>query len=1106
MVDGGQECPFRSEGKRTMSVARTMGVLLCVVGQALCAAQAVPEAIPLEGSSGIEIRANPLILPSVRKERIEVRFLIDNLQDKPRRLSVAARITDCKTGEEACTPRRARLVLPKGFSGEKSFVLRVKNLACWSPENPQQYFCNFEIREGEGLLASIPRVKFGYREVWAEGGKLLLNGKRLFAAGKSHNYLKGYGFRREELELLRQSGQMADRTGRPPDEEQFATLDVTDEFGWLVFMCEVPMGDESPTRHPPSRERRSRFGGVASFGDGAGRELLYKIGNHPSVISWTQWGNGYVNGPHGHPMQIGGVVPKSVRRGDEIYERMRECKRIDPSRTCGYYRLGAGGEYRGIMSDLGFGAPVQTMEEWLSYWAEHKPAPFFPMEFALMRIHEYSLWQRRSGECGLVEQCARYFGEHAYSRLPDDVLTAAYAPGASNIDVVGAVKYSDLLFDLKELCYTRAVRAWRTYGISGYLLHVDGKRDFTHTDGQLNRWGETLANVSSPILFYLGGPQEDFVSKDHSFFSGEKITKSAILINDTLDDVAGTIAWELREVEGDVLHAGSREVTVKQGGVFFLALEFTAPTVTRKTRLALSATYTDQATGTLHRDEFEIEVFPRAETTWPGEPVLLIDSHGDTGAMLEGLGVRYELLSAKARVDPSAVEGHRLLVIGRNSYGEAVEVFRTWPQMRGTGAATAAGGDRHPRPTTAEVLEFVEQGLNVICLEQMNRHVMGLKVENFNTREVFVRAKDSPLFDGLSNEDFRDWRGESTLLPAYPPWNPESDWEADKHSKHGQRNAFEQMRYWHWSNRGMVATFCFEKPQVGNFQVLLDNGFDLLYTPLIEFRHGKGRILLSQLDMVDHCDTDPVARLLFQRMLREYSRAAAHPPSPVAYIGGADVEAVLQQLRAESTEGFNGDVVFLLPGETELSSDQVKNVRMFVEGGGTLLTCLENEEQASVLPVDVGLENRSIRRAEFPDDPVFSGLGMSELFWRQAVDLPALARLGGRDASVSAGGLAGVTRFGQGRIVLLQIDPGLFTNEEQAWQRSKVLRIYATVFTNLGVKSSAALDLCAISGMARANEWLPGYAPAEESGPEAMESDQYVVEALDFDPDEHHVW
>jgi beta-galactosidase len=54
-------------------------------------------------------------------------------------------------------------------------------------------------------------------------------------------------------------------------------------------------------------------------------------------------------------------------------------------------------------------------------------------------------------------------------------------------------------------------------------------------------------------------------------------------------------------------------------------------------------------------------------------------------------------------------------------------------------------------------------------------------------------------------------------------------------------------RLWRCGNRGNVASVLIEKPAVGDFLPIVDGGFSLQYSPLMEYREGKGMLLFCQM-------------------------------------------------------------------------------------------------------------------------------------------------------------------------------------------------------------------------------------------------------------------
>ena len=73
---------------------------------------------------------------------------------------------------------------------------------------------------------------------------------------------------------------------------------------------------------------------------------------------------------------------------------------------------------------------------------------------------------------------------------------------------------------------------------------------------------------------------------------------------------------------------------------------------------------------------------------------------------------------------------------------------------------------------------------------------------------------------------------------------------------------------WRCGNRGSVASVLIEKPACGDFLPILDGGFSLQYSPLLEYRQGRGMILFCQMDVTGRTENDPAATHLVGNMLR----------------------------------------------------------------------------------------------------------------------------------------------------------------------------------------------------------------------------------------------
>ena len=79
-----------------------------------------------------------------------------------------------------------------------------------------------------------------------------------------------------------------------------------------------------------------------------------------------------------------------------------------------------------------------------------------------------------------------------------------------------------------------------------------------------------------------------------------------------------------------------------------------------------------------------------------------------------------------------------------------------------------------------------------------------------------------------------------------------------------------------WGNQGSISSAAIEKPHLSGWTPLLQCEFDLQYSPLMELRRGKGRIILCLLDLEDQVSGDPAAASLLDNLLR-YANAPIPP-------------------------------------------------------------------------------------------------------------------------------------------------------------------------------------------------------------------------------------
>jgi hypothetical protein len=226
--------------------------------------------------------------------------------------------------------------------------------------------------------------------------------------------------------------------------------------------------------------------------------------------------------------------------------------------------------------------------------------------------------------------------------------------------------------------------------------------------------------------------------------------------------------------------------------------------------------------------------------------LVLFDPVGDTKALLDKAGVKCEM------VDKSLPEpGNSLFIVGRNALKEEEN------RRRLAGLALVQ--------MSYDFRVNVSNGMRVLVFEQALDNLWGLNTEQSRWRRSFIRAPGHPVFDGLQEADFAYLKGESSLVDPYPgPPDPELSRIAND-------------RYPEWGNDNVVTTYSIVRPQAGACRALLDCGFDLQETPLLEVAAGKGRMIFCQVDVTSRYGADPVSTRLVNNLLA-YS-ASAKPPA-----------------------------------------------------------------------------------------------------------------------------------------------------------------------------------------------------------------------------------
>jgi hypothetical protein len=761
----------------------------------------------------------------------------------------------------------------------------------WDIHTPQnQLEARVSLVDGGGkLLDACYPVRFGFREFWIDGKDFFLNGSRIFLSAVPLDSAQlgartaSYGGARETLKRLQSFGinfVYTHNYGCQPGSHVSFTeiLRAADDLGMLVALSQPHFG-----HYEWKAADADRANGYARHA-----EFYVRVAqNHPSVVAYSMNHNATGYGEDMNPDLIDGL--RDPRAGDTWSQNNAGLalraeaivKGFDPGRIVYHHSSGNLGSMHTVNFYTNF-VPIQEMSDWFEHWAAKGVKPVFLCEYGVPFSWDWTMYrgwykgERSFGSAKVpwefcqAEWSAQFLGDRAYKIGEPEKKNLRWEAKqfqAGNLwhrwDYPYVVGSSD--FDDRQEIFGRYLadnwRSHRTWGLSAnspweyaafWKLRETadrGRRDFKvdwenlqkpgfspdftqrrqgtmSLDFEARDWmptaaAEALMRNNQPLLAWIAGKPASFTSKDHNFLPGETVEKQLILINNSRETVPCECEWSLGLPSAAT---GNKKVTVRTGEQERIPLRFELPATLAPGKYELAATVRF-GTGEVQKDSFSINVLPR-----PAEPlaipkIAIFDPKGETSKLLAGLNVRAQPVDATADLS-----GYDTLIIGKE-------------------ALTPDG----PGPN----VDRVREGLKVIVFEQTAKVLeqrFGFRVAEYGLREVFERVPDHPLLSGLQPDHLRDWRGEATLLPSRLQYTLRP-----RHGPTVQWCGIDMTRPWRCGCRGNVASVLIEKPARGDFLPILDGGYALQFSPLLEYREGKGGVLFCQMDVTGRTESDPVA-------------------------------------------------------------------------------------------------------------------------------------------------------------------------------------------------------------------------------------------------------
>ena len=554
---------------------------------------------------------------------------------------------------------------------------------------------------------------------------------------------------------------------------------------------------------------------------------------------------------------------------------------------------------------------------------------------------------------------------------------------------------------------------------------------FARSDWIATADGQAILRNNMPLLAYLGGKPSAFTSKDHNFTPGETVKKQLILINNSRETTTADC-----EVSLALPHIvrGARNVSIATGQQERIPLRFALPDDLAPGTYELSATVRF-GSGEVQKDAFAIHVMPRPAAPTMTAKIALFDPKGETAALLTKMGIEAQPVQAGADL-----AGYDILIVGK-------------------GALTSDG----PGPDVGRV----HDGLKVIVFEQTAEALekrFGFRVAQYGLRQIFPRVPDHPVLAGIGLENLRDWRGEATILPPRLEYatsrvfgGPAVRW-CD----------IEVPRVWRCGNRGNVASVLIEKPARGDFSPVLDGGYSLQYSPLMEYREGKGLVLFCQVDATGRTEDDPAAETLLRNLLRYVAAWKPSPRRQAIYVGdpAGNRHLAFSGIRVESYAGgkLSPDQVLIVGtgGGQDLAGHAAAVADFLAAGGNLLALGLDEAEANAFLPLKTTMKKAEHIAAFFApagDNSLLAGVGPADVHNRAPQAIPLVAT----GATVVGNGV--LAKAGNANVVFCQFPPYIVSRVDGArGEPQNVRRTYrrtsfqlARLLANMGVAAPTPL-------------------------------------------------
>jgi beta-galactosidase len=650
---------------------------------------------------------------SYRNNRITTNVPVRNEDTRSRTFYIRNFVTDA-TGAIVLMFDSGVQTLAAGGSQTYTFGAAWTNPRYWIPEDPYLYTIHTVIYDSDQTtVVDWKKTRFGFKEFWASGTQLLLNGKRAFLRGDSHHYHSEYQQTKAYFIALFKSMKEWGCNYYRPHTLPFDPVmyDVADSLGMMIIAETAIYGSD---------------------GDDAGvypnhvRRLVERDRNHPSVILWSS----------SNEVQHMGTNPEPNRavaaQADSTRIAYAEENHYENPEVCSYHYFDY--THTGLYPTTLPGVPVVNAAK-AHIMGEYSHPQIIAFGDSGTSACGY--------ECKSQDYGTGYFthGETALGQtqaLQNQRLYAGYCSWCIHFYACRCQPF----FNNDSI-----VMSWPDLTAPGAKPSHIRANEFT-----IN-WADTSLPTYVPLpWFYHYVPLYQAIRftdlmpvystgyppiNNCNYYAGTTITRSCNLWYESFQNANHMRAEIVRKSDNAVLSSNDLTAApwnnIQAGNTYTgLTVTWTAPAVTDQTPVYINRTF---YTGTTKQStvSYEGNIFPRFTASHvpglAGKRVALFDPAGTTKTILDNIGLTYTSVTALSSVTAASYD---VLIIGANN------------------------------PTTGLDANFAISGGRVLCLSQTAKPSLPINLPALiagaqKDVQFLLNGAKHKILEGLNQNDLSYW-------------------------------------------------------------------------------------------------------------------------------------------------------------------------------------------------------------------------------------------------------------------------------------------------------------------------------------------------------------